>query len=233
MNTKSDLVVDGEFGKVYEDIFSLTSEGKQPEEVTETVRNYPKLKNRTVGAVFNRRSVFLNIHWGRVDGNPILRVAITRIGSRGEEDKTLLKFDMTAEPDENNKLKHPRQYVFQALNEAKRQFSEKVGCVVCGKPDIWFKRIQTPQFPLYQVMFKELDFADTNNRICRECEKLVDRRQAEFNPVPELDDDGNQFDSIFADSVSEPYTIRRDLQLDSQDFLAALDTHASNLQLGG
>jgi hypothetical protein len=61
-------------------------------------------------------------------------------------------------------------------------------------------------------MWKELDFADPENRVCRECEKLINRRQAEFNPVPELDDNGNEYDSIF---------------------LAALDVHASNLQLGG
>jgi hypothetical protein len=157
------LVVDVEFGKVYEDLFGLTIDDPQPEAV-EVKRNYPQLKNIVTGQVFNRRSVFLKIRWGRVDGNPVLRVAITRIGSRGEDDQTLLKFDMTAEPDEDGKLKHPRQYVFQALNKAKREFSDKAGCVVCGKPDIWFKKIQTPQLPLYQVMWKEFDFADPDNR---------------------------------------------------------------------
>jgi hypothetical protein len=82
-------------------------------------------------------------------------------------------------------------------------------------------------------MWKEFDFADPDNRICRDCEKLVNRRQAEFNPVPELDDEGSKYDSIFSDSVSEPYTVRRDLQFDNIDYLAALDVHTSNLQLGG
>ena len=232
MTTRLDIAFDHEFGKVYEDLFGLTMDRPTTEE-TEPLHNYPQFKDTTVGEVFNRRSAFLNIRWGQVNGNPVLRVAITRVGSRGEEDKTLLKFDMTAEPAENGKLRHPREYVFQALNEAKRQFSDKVGCVVCGKPDIWFKKIQTPQYPLYQVLWRELDFADPNHRVCRECEKLVNRRRAEFNPVPELDDDGNEYNSIFTDSVSEPYTVRRDIQLDSQDFLAALDVHTSSLQLGG
>ena len=235
MNTTvdSDLVVDEEFGKVYEDIFGITLDVSKPEEPPEVVRNYPKLRPTIMGEVFNRRSVFLNIHWGNVQGARVLRVAITRVGSRGEEDDTLVKFDMPAEPDEDGNFQEPKQYVYKALKTAKREFSSKVGCSVCGKPSIWFKKIKTPKWPLYQVMFKELDFADPDHRICRECEKLVNRRNAEFNPVPELDDDGNKYDSIFADSVSEPYTIRRDIQFDNPDFLAALDLHTSNLQLGG
>ena len=227
-----DLVTDSAFGSVYEGLFGLSLDS-QPEEAKEEKRNYPQFEKTQVGVVFNRRSVLLRIRWGNVQGKPTLRSTITRVKSRDEEDQVLLQFDMTAEPGEDGHFKHPKQYVFHALKEVKKQFREKVGCVVCGKPDIWFKKVQTPQFPLYQVMWKELDFADADNRVCRECDKLVNRRQAEFNPVPELDDDGNQFDSIFADSVSEPYTVRRDLQLDSRDFLAALDTHASNLQLGG
>jgi hypothetical protein len=220
-----DLVVDQECGKVYEDIFDLTREDNQPEETAEVERNYPKFKGPEVGKVFNRRSVLLHIRWGNVQGKPTLRVTIDRICARDEPDETLLKFDMSAAPDKDENLKHPKQYVYQALKHAKKQFSSKVGCSVCGKPSIWFKKIKTAQYPLYQVMFKELDFADPDHRI--------NRRNAEFNPVPELDDDGNKFDSIFADSVSEPYTIRRDIQFDNQDYLAALDVHTSNLQLGG
>jgi hypothetical protein len=233
-NVNLNLVVDSEFGKVYEDIFSISIDKIAPSEHKQEVeRNYPKLRNREIGAVFNRRSVFLNIKWGNVKGTRVLRVAITRIGSRDEEDKTLVKFDMPAEPREDGTFEQPRNYVYRALKEAKRQFSAKVGCVVCGKPDIWFKKIKTPRFPLYQVMFRELDFADTDNRVCRDCDLLVNRRNAEFNPVPELDDDGNEYDSIFSDSVSEPYTVRRDIQFDNYDFRTALDAHASNLQLGG
>lgn len=257
------MLVDRRFGSVYEDIFGLTmdSQVKEAGAVEVVKHNYPQLKHPVIGKVFNRRSVLLHIKWGKVQGKPTLRSTVSRVTSRDEEDEVLLQFDMTVEPINADDIarakvkafdpyddafqgcdavdiptpiyKHPKQYVFQALKEAKRQFSDKVGCVVCGKPNIWFKKIQTPQFPLYRVMFKEIDFADSDNRVCSECDKLVNRRQAEFNPVPELDDDGKQFNSIFADSVSEPFTIRKDLQLDSPDFLAALDVHATNLQLGG
>jgi hypothetical protein len=219
--TNVSLVVDQEFGKVYEDLFGLTIEDCQVTEEAEVEHNYPRLRPSYIGKALNRSGTLLHIKWGKVQGKPTLRLTITKVKSRGEDDKVLLRSDITAEPDENGNFRHPRQYVFQALKEVKRQFSAKVGCSICGKPDIWFKKIPTPQFPLYQVMWKELD------------EKLVNRRQAEFNPVPELDDDGNEYDSIFADSVSEPYTVRRDLQFDNIDYLAALDVHTSNLQLGG
>ena len=229
-----DLVVDGDFGGVYEGLFGLTLDAPAVDTVeVDEVRNYPQFRDVDAGKVFNRRSALLHIKWGRVQGKPVLRLSLSRVKGRGEDDERLLSFDFPCKPGEDGKLRHPRQYIFQALKEAKKQFSDKVGCCICGKPDLWFKKIQTPQYPLYRVMWKEIDFADTNHRICRDCDKLINRRAVEFNPVPELDDDGHEFDSIFADSVSEPFNIRKDIQYDNIDFRVALDAHASKLQLGG
>ena len=236
MNIRSDLslVVDSGFGSVYEDIFGLTSDAPVVDDVdVGEERNYPKFRDVNAGKIFNRRSVLLHIRWGHVEGKPVLRLSFSRVKSRDEADEQLLTFDFHPTPDRYGRVGHPRRHVFQALKEAKKQFSDKVGCNVCGKPDIWFKKVQTPQYPLYRVMWKEVDFADPAHRICRDCDKLINRRTAEFNPVPELDDDGHEFDSIFADSVSEPFNIRKDIQYDNIDFRVALDAHASKLQLGG
>ena len=228
--TRLELAVEKGY-EVYEDIFGFAIDNQH--EDVEAERNYPQLKPSYVGKTFNRRGALLHIKWGRVQGKPTLRVKIDKVHGRDEDDEKLLQLDITAKPDKDGNYKHPKQYIFQALKEAKKQFSDKVGCRVCGKPDIWFKKVQTPQYPLYRVMWKEIDFADTNHRICRDCDKLINRRAVEFNPVPELDDDGHEFDSIFADSVSEPFNIRKDIQYDNIDFRVALDAHASKLQLGG
>jgi hypothetical protein len=225
----------------------------EPEELKEPLHNYPRLKDRYAGGVFNRRSVFLHIKWGKIKGAPVLRVSINRIGARDEEDMTLVQFDMPVHAVDGHMLK-PKEYVFKALNEAKKQFSEKVGCVVCGMPDIWFTKIKTPQYPLYRVMWKEVDFADPENRVCRECYKRVNPTVSDFDPHPEADLKTTAEEVIAAynlnrytgkewylpdkgeglvSAVNETIEVHGHTRLDSVDYMAALDRQESIVQLGG
>jgi len=225
----------------------------EPADLKEPLHNYPHFKDNYVGEVLNRRSVLLHIRWGNVEGKPVIRVAITRTNGRDEEDEGLVYFDMPVYPVKGHMLK-PKQYVFQALNEAKKQFSEKVGCVVCGRPDIWFKKVQTPEWPLYRVMWKELDFADPQNRVCRECYNRVNPTVSDFDPHPEQDPKTSVEEVIAAynlnkitgkewylsdkggglvSAVNETVKVHGYTRLDSPDYMAALDRQESIIQLGG
>ena len=176
-----------------------------------------------------RKKAFVEVKVGTVNGVPTVRAVARKLGSDWRNGGAMIAaVEMTVErPNEwkSRKGNYGRLY-FHILQELKARLQQQTMCKCCEHGSVYYSKLNQHGSSSNGQYLATWDCRQINeNGICEHCERWLHPTKAIFNPVPELDDDGMPYDTIFADCVTELARPSREALLEDIEYLYALDTH--------
>jgi len=181
---------------------------------------------------------FVNIKLGKVDGIPTARATVVqkkmttllKSGTQKPFYKNVLTVDYNiADPHEwrgtNGKL---GKLTFHMLTVIKAEFEKRTKCRMCEKGSVWHKKGNNGSYLMQWYQPHDLN----DDHLCGQCQNWLHPTKNNFNPKPDLDDDDQPYNNIFADCVNEIMVDSREKLLDNIDFIVARDMQETRKFMG-
>lgn len=118
--------------------------------------------------------------------------------------------------------------IFHMLKVVKAELEKTTKCKVCDQGAVIFRKVGINR---YLATWKQV--STDENGVCNKCWEKAHPLRGAFDPVPELDDDGNPYENLWSDAVNELERIPRETLLEDPEYLATLDAQSTQEALSG
>ena len=202
----------------------------------------PGFVNFGMPAPTKRASVEIKL--GKVDGEPVARAFVFpwKKGAPEPQGTPLFAVELGVDPDQVELRTSRRGYqyfgprwksrqgtygklFFHMLSQVKARLEKDSECWVCGAGRVYLKREHSGRAgATYTAWWKAVELHDHQ---CSRCWERAHPVKAAFDPTPELNDDGIEYDTKFASCVNELRRVPRDALLEDVEYMYALDVQAT------